>query len=161
MRRLEAEKKAKEKYGDCRLRYKLQSGDDAYWELNQKNYEKMKTALEAVGVWLEVDKGELRLTIYPEGYIRTKERNAGRKKKSFWKREELAEGKYELYRYSDVVCMMQTKKDADIASEIGMPIATFYRHKKTLKESPYYRSLDQNRLRDEEYLESVLGNMIF
>ncbi len=161
MRRWEAEKKAKEKYGDCRLRYKLKPSDDTYWDLNRKNYEKMKEALEAVGVWLEVDEDELKLTIYPERYVRTKDRNAGRRRTSLWKKEELARGKYELYHYSDIVCMMQTKKDADIAAEIGMPIATFYRHKKALKESPYYSSLDRNRLRDKAYLESVVGNMIF
>lgn len=161
MRRWENEKKAQEEYGNCRLRYKLQPGDDTYWELNHKNYEKMKAALEAVGIWLNVEDDELRLTIYPEGYVRTKERNAGRRKKASWKQEELAHGKYEFYQYSDIVCMMQTKKDADIAAEIKMPIATFYRHKKALKESGYYKSLDLNRLRDKEYLGSVTGNMIF
>ena len=70
-------------------------------------------------------------------------------------------GEYELYQYSDIVFMMQTKKDADVAAEIRMPIATFYRHKKAMKESAYYKSLDLNRLRDKEYLESVAGNRMF
>ena len=151
MRRYEAEQKAREEYGDCRLCYKLNTVDDAYWDLNRKNYEKMKEALDAVGIWLDVENGELRLSIYPEGYIRTKDRNAGRRKK----------GKYELYKYSDIVLMMQTMKDQELADKIGMPIATFYRHKKALRESEYYQSLDLNRLREKEYLESVSGNFSF
>lgn len=161
MSRFENEQKAREEYGNCRLRYKLQPGDDTCWELNRKNYEKMKEALAAVGVWFDVEEDELRLTIYPEGYIRAKERNAGRRKAAAWKQEKLDMGEYELYQYSDIVFMMQTKKDADVAAEIRMPIATFYRHKKAMKESAYYKSLDLNRLRDKEYLESVAGNRMF
>ena len=161
MGRYEAESKAKEEYGGCRLHYKLDMSDDLYWDLNNKNYEKMRDALEAVGILLDVDDGELRLSIQPESYIRTKERNAGRRKKVVWNQEAKAKGKYELCKYSDIVLLMQTMKDQDLADKIGMPIATFYRHKKTLRESVYYQSLDLNRLREKEYLESVPGNKIF
>lgn len=161
MRRYEAEQKAREEYGDCRLCYKLNTVDDAYWDLNRKNYEKMKEALDAVGIWLDVENGELRLSIYPEGYIRTKDRNAGRRKKAAWNQEARKKGKYELYKYSDIVLMMQTMKDQELADKIGMPIATLYRHKKALRESEYYQSLDLNRLREKEYLESVSGNFSF
>ena len=57
--------------------------------------------------------------------------------------------------------MMQTMKDQEIANKIGMPIATYYRHKKTLKDSYYFKSLDLNKLQDKEYLESVSDNLIF
>ena len=129
--------------------------------MNAQNFEKMKEALAAVGIRLNVEEGELSLSIYPEGYIRTKDRNAGRRKKSVWNQEECKKGKYELYKYSDIVLMMQTMKDQELADKIGMPIATFYRHKRVLRESEYYNSLDLNRLRDKEYLDGVTGNYSF
>lgn len=160
MTRYEVEQKAKEEYGNCRLCYKVVS--EGYAEKsNAENLKKMKEALEAVGVWLDVEDGELRLSIYPEGYVRTKDRNAGRRKKAAWNQEAQKKGKYELYKYSDIVFMMQTMKDQELADKIEMPIATFYRHKKALRESQYYQSLDLNRLREKEYLESVPGNFSF
>lgn len=161
MSKYDSKKRAREEYGNCRLHYKLQPGDDSYWELNRKNYEKMKKALEAVGVCLDVKDDELRLSIYPEGYIRTKDRNAGRRQKAAWNKEEYAKGNYELYKYADIVFMMQTMKDQEVADKIGMPIATYYRHKKTMKDSSYFKSLDLNRLRDKEYLDGVAGNYCF
>ena len=160
MTRYEAEKKAKKEYGNCRLHYKIVSEEYAA-ESNAENLEKMKEALEAVGIWLNVEDGSLSLSIYPEGYIRTKDRNAGRRKAAAWNQDAKKKGKYELYKYSDIVLLMQTMKDQDLANKIGMPIATFYRHKKSLKDSDYYQSLDLNRLREKEYLESVSGNFSF
>lgn len=160
MRRYEAEKKAKEEYGDCRLCYKIIS-EGYYVAQNEKNLEKMKEALSAVGILLNVEDGNLSLSIYPEGYIRTKERNAGRRKKTAWNKEEKSKGIYKFYKYSDIVFMMQSMKDQEIATKIGMPIATYYRHKKTMKESNYYKSLDLNKLGDKEYLESVQENYGF
>ena len=160
MTRYTAEEKAKKEYGNCRLYYKIIS-EEYFAEQNKKNFEKMKEALDAVGVWLDISDGELSLSIYPEKYIRTKERNAGRRKKIVWNEEARKKGKYETYKYSDIVFMMQTMKDKEIANKIGMPIATYYRHKKTLKESYYFNSLDLNKLQDKEYLESVSDNLIF
>lgn len=159
MRKYQAEKKAKSEYGECRLCYKVSDG--CCKKQNKENLEKMKEALKAVGVYLDVENGELRLWIYPEGYIRTKERHAGRRKNIAWKQKEYGKGNYESYKYSDIVRMMQSMKDQDLADEIGMPIATFYRHKKALKESDYYKSLDLNRLDEKKYLESVPGNYSF
>lgn len=160
MDRYEAEQKAKKEYGNCQLHYKVVSEGYAA-DMNAQNFEKMKEALAAVGIRLNVEEGELSLSIYPEGYIRTKDRNAGRRKKSVWNQEECKKGKYELYKYSDIVLMMQTMKDQELADKIGMPIATFYRHKRVLRESEYYNSLDLNRLRDKEYLDGVPGNYSF
>ena len=160
MTRYKAEQKAKKEYGNCRLFYKIIS-EEYFAEQNKKNFEKMKEALDAVGVMLKIDNGELTLAIYPEKYIRTKERNAGRRKKIVWNEESRKKGKYETYKYSDIVFMMQTMMDKEIANKIGMPIATYYRHKKTLKESYYFNSLDLNKLQDKEYLESVSDNLIF
>lgn len=160
MARYEERQKAKDNLNKYRLYYKITSEGYAA-ETNEMYLEKMKEALDAVGVWLDVKDGELYLSIYPEKYIRAKDRNAGRRKKYAWNPEQLEQGRYECYKYSDIVFMMQTMKDQEIAEKIGMPIATFYRHKKDLKNSSYFQSLDLNRLRDKEYLDSVMGNYGF
>ena len=147
-----------EKYKDCKLIYKLDTNDKSHSTLNEKNYEKMREALEAVGIWMDIENGELFLTIYPEGYMRAKNRNAGRSRKYAAKRDEKS---YDFYRYSDIVYMLNCKKDQEIADEIGMPIATYYRHKKTMKESLYYKSLDQEQMNNYEYLKHAEGDRIF
>lgn len=161
MNNYDSEKKARNEYSDCRLHYKLQSDVDTAFSSTGKNYEKMRAALEAVGVWLDVDGDDLYLSIYPERYIRVKDRNAGRRQKLVWNKDEYEKGIYESYKYADIVFMMQTMKDQEVADTIGMPIATYYRHKKSLRESAYFKSLDLNRLRDKEYLDGVEGNYCF
>ena len=161
MNSYEAEQKIEEEYRDCRLVYDLNEQSDFYWESNRKNYEKMRDALDAVGVLLEVADGKLSLSIYAPDYYKTTTRKAGRRAKVAWIKEELEKGNYELYKYSDIVYMSQTLKDQEIADKIGMPIATYYRHKKKMKESDYYKSLDLNRLRDKEYLDNVPWNLTF
>ena len=157
MRRYEAEQKAQDEYGNLRLKYEVK--DVPYYaEINQERYQKMVEALDAVGVWFSVEDGILSLSIYPEDYIRTKERNAGRRKTAAFAK---VEGTYAIYKYSDIVFMMQTMTDQQIADKIDMKIATYYRHKKSMKESSYYKALDLNRLRDKEYLETVAGNYGF
>ena len=131
MRSYEATEKARKEYGDVRLGYEVK--DLPYYN-NEENYQKMVDALEAVGVWLNVDDGKLTLSIYPEGYARYKDRNAGRREVVALKKNA---GKFEMYRYSDIVYLMQIKTDQQVADEIGMKIATYYRHKKKLKESSY------------------------
>ena len=145
-------------YDECRLLYNVT--EEAYArKSNRENYEKMKEALEAVGVYLSIEDGKLYLSITSGNYRVVTTRKAGRKKKAAFISKELSG--FEVYKYADIVYMMQTMKDADIAEKIGMPIATFYRHKKEMKKSVYYKSLDLNRLRDKEYLDSVDWNWVF
>ena len=158
MRNYSVNKKTLEKYNNCRLRYQLSDEEDPYWDLNRRNYEKIKEVLDSIGIWFEVEGNELSIGILPEKYIEKKERNAGRSQKVIIKKESNSS---DYYRYSDIVYLMQAKKDQDIADEIGVAIATYYRHKKAMKESLYYKSLDLNRLNDKEYLESVAGNFGF
>ena len=158
MRSYSVNKKTLEKYNDCRLRYQLSDEEDPYWDLNRRNYKRIKEVLESVGIWFEVEGNELSIGISPEKYIEKKERNAGRSQKVIMKKESDSS---DYYRYSDIVYLMQKKKDQDVADEIGVGIATYYRHKKAMKESLYYKSLDLNRLNDKDYLESVSGNFGF
>lgn len=154
MNEYESNKKAREEYGDCRLNFKIDTTDKTFQKMNLKNLEQMQQLLYDVGVHLDVTGGEVRISISPEKYNRKKGRYAGR-------RRSYAKSETGYYKYSDIVYMMQTMKDQDIANEIGMPIATYRRHKKVLKESAYYNSLDLNRLVDKEYLRQHEGNLSF
>lgn len=71
-----------------------------------------------------------------------------------------------MYRESVIILILflhevQSMRDQDIASEIGMAIATYRRHKKVMKESAYYHTLDLNRLNDKDYLDQHEGNYSF
>ena len=67
-----------EKYSDCMLIYKI-SENKPYGEINKKNYDKMKKALNAAGFFLDVENGVLKLQISQYGYERKQKRNADRK----------------------------------------------------------------------------------
>ena len=68
---------------------------------------------------------------------------------------------YLVYKYSDVIYRLCHKSNDTVAKEIGMKIATFYRHKKIMMESNYYKSLDKKKFEDLHYLKSVDGDRIF
>ena len=129
----------------------------------------LKRMLLDVGVSLYFVEKDLYIDIMPEFYNRVRSRNAGRKKKRSYTGDTetvttLSGGSFEshvYYRYSDIVLMMQTLRDKELADKIGMKISTYYRHKKAMKESSYYKSLDPDRLRDSEYLKSVKGDFAF
>lgn len=155
MRKYTITEAKREKYKNCYLIYKL-ADDVSVINSDKKNYEDMQKALEAVGVNFEIKDDELHIFIFPDKYVRVKERNSGRSRKIARKNDS-----DNYYKYSDIVFMMQTMQDREIAERISMPIATYKRHKKTMKESNYYNSLDLNRLNDEVYLQAQPGNHIF
>ena len=167
--------KAREKYGGVSLTYYLanEKDEDAAFlaELtaqNKKNLPLIEEALQKAGIYLFVEelssfggRGYIYISLSPELYVENQTRNAGRRRKYSVKNKDYKNKNIEFFKYSDVVFMLQTMKDQEVADAINMPIATFYRHKKGLKESEYYNSLDLNRLKDKEYLESVEGNDFF
>ena len=125
-------------------------------------YQQMKKALCDVGVYFNVDDhGYLNLSIMEETYNRNKKRNAGRKKTYAINTDSTIDYNLDFYQYSDIVYMMQTMTDKQIYEKIGMKAATYYRHKKILKESKYYTALDKNKLLDKEYLNSLKYNYVF
>lgn len=142
-------------FDDIRLRYNI-SKDELDDAVRQKNFENLKKLFEEVGVYMDIKGGNLLLSVYPAEYLRKRCRGAGRRKTVAWKRSGI-----EAYRFSDVVHMMSDKKDRQIISILEMPQATYYRHKKNLYLSDYYRKLDHERLTDIDYLKSVEGDMIF
>lgn len=97
----------------------------------------------------------------PEYHLERNTRNAGRRKTFALQKNQDGESLSEFYKYSDVVYMMQSKKDDEIMEILGMAAATYYRHKKTMKESEYYKNLEQSKLADQDYLKSVEGDYIF
>ena len=152
-----ARDKARKEYKDCRLCYKLLSNDSTFADLNAENIEKMQKVLKSIGVSLIVTGTELDLVLDPDEFAAKQHRNAGRRAKIKWKKD-VTEGSY---KYSDIVYMMQFMTDKEISEKIEMPIATYYRHKKEMKESYYFNSLDLNRLKDKEYLDDHESNISF
>ncbi|WP_298493535.1 hypothetical protein [uncultured Lactobacillus sp.] len=132
-----------------------------YKQQNSQNYEQVKKLLEEVGVMLRVENGELTLSVVQEHYDIVKKRNAGRHRNILFHQEGDQKDYTKRYDYADIVFMMQTMTDKEICESTGIPQATFYRHKKIMKESKYYKSLNMNRLKDLEYLQSVNGNVPF
>lgn len=154
MDKFNANRNAEKKYDNLFLRYDLNSNQE-FEKVNNANLDKVQNALKDVGVFLDVKDNVLRLSINSISYNSNKTRYAGRRKKVFRNDNE------GYYKYSDVVYMMQSMKDNDIADTIGIPIATYRRHKKEMLESEYYQTLDKNKLHDKEYLDTHEGNYNF
>lgn len=160
MNYFEREQKEKE-YSNLMLRYEVRDVDWAK-KKNKENYETLKTIFNEIGIMLNLEDNKLTIGIHGYQFLRMQNRYTGRRRKVFQKNPEL-DG-YEstnYYRYSDIVYMLKTKKDKEIAEIIGMKIATYYRHKRKMKESDYYKNLDMNRLQDRKYLESLEKNYFF
>ena len=145
------EKKLHEQYNKLYLTYEVTDSD---MKKNAEKLELMKEALAKVGFSLKVDHNMLSLYMNTNTYATTITRNAGRRRTHSRLNDE-------ILRYSDVILMMQTMTDKEISDKIHMKIATYYRHKKNMKESNYFKSLDKNRLDDLKYLKSINGNYMF
>ena len=137
----------------AKLEYRL-SGEKEQSSLNEKNYNTVKDALEAVGVKLSLSEDVLRIEIDPVRYESEKTRRAGRRnvKASFTTNSVMPSGL--RARYSDVIFMLQSMNDIAVMKELGMARATYYRHKKAMLSSGYYKALDKARLDDIDYLKS-------
>lgn len=142
---------------NLRLHYDV-TENELYKEQNRQNYEQIKKLLIDVGIHFNVENGKLYLSVIHDNYNDIKKRNAGRRKKAF---SDGSQKGYECYRYADIVFMLQNMTDKEICEKTGISSSTFYRRKKELKESKYYKSLDKNRLGDMEYLKSVDENLYF
>lgn len=157
MKYYERDKREKE-YENLRLCYEVKDSK-LHKKQNEENFDTVKKLLKEVGVWLDIKDGEMYISIFASQFLRAKNRYAGRRDKICSYHDK--NGKIEFYRYSDIVFMLQTMTDKEIAEKIDMKIATYYRHKKKLKESEYFKSLDLNRLQDKNYLESQERNFAF
>ena len=127
-----------------------------------ESVEKLKEALSHVGIDLEYTKSTLTICVDPQNFVRAYTRKSGPKdKKRTFKTNEIGV-KGETVQYSDVVNMLLDKmKDTEIMAELNMPPATYYRHKKALMNSDYYKSIDWDRVDEDGYLEGLLFNEAF
>ena len=141
----------------CVLRYQI-TEDEFLKDYNATSLNEMVEALDEVGFYLSIEEGKLTIIKDDDKYRSKQTRNAGRRRNIAIKSNKTH---FEAYRYAEIVCMMQIMTDREIAERINMPIATFYRHKKIMKSSSYYKTLDKNKMDDLEYLKSVDGNLMF
>lgn len=112
------------------------------------DYEKMRKALKDVGVNLLVENGKIHLSLDTTEYLQKKRRSAGRPKTRISKADE------SRLTYTDVIIMLQTMTNKEIAAQLGMPINTFYRHRNEMLGKDFVQHLDKNKLTDRAYLES-------
>lgn len=148
----------------------LRYGVKDYPKNDYKTFHEIQKKLEKIGADLYFDNdGFLNLSIGEE-FEKCIKRGAGRRKKivrdsntmeTITVYDGLSYQSEKIWKYSDITLMLQTMTDKQICEKIGMPPTTYYRHKKELKNSSYFKVLDKNRLEDKEYLESIDGNVPF
>lgn len=106
-----------------------------------KAFPEMQELLKDIGICLDYNaQGNLDLIITKD-YYGIKSRNAGRHRR------------VSNVTYADIIYMLnQGMTDKTILQQIGMASATYFRHKKDMVQSDYYRRLDKDRLNDLDYL---------
>lgn len=127
------------------------------------------------GVFLSVSRdGMLNITVDTNWWETTKrknERGAGRKKDLFYitDKEILMDSNeiHEAWTYAYFVYFLQQKTDKELMEYMHTSLyrdpekviapATYYRHKKRVLDSTYYKSLDQSKIDDLEYLKGMPG----
>lgn len=128
---------------------------------NKENLKLMQDALAALGVRLNIKDGEISLRMYTSNFVERKTRGAGRKRTYALKEQENGSYTADAYRFSDVILLIEEKGDKGAQAILGMSESTYFRHKKRMKASEYYAALDQEKMTDQEYLESISGNSYF
>ena len=124
---------------------------------NKEDLQLMQEALETLGVVLKVKDGELSLRMDASKFVEKKTRSAGRKRTYALKGSYTAGACY----FSDVILMIAKNGDKKTQKALEMSESTYFRHKKQMKSSKYYAALDQEKVTDQKYLESVPGNELF
>ena len=148
---------AKKKYEDCCIRFSLKK-EQMWKKQNELHMETIKKALEDVGIVLNVSEDQVSLRVNPYVYAQKNNRFAGPRTKLVYGK---SGDRHIFYSYSDIVYMMETQSDKEIIEQLNISHATFYRHKKVLLNSTYYKSLDPKRKGDLSYLENIPGNLSF
>ena len=128
---------------------------------NKEDLKLMQEALSELGVSLSIKNGEISLMMHTSNFVERKTRGAGRKRTYAFKDQEKGIYTSDAYRFSDVVSLIEEKGDKETQAILGMSESTYFRHKKKMKSSEYYASLNPEKMTDQEYLESVPGNKYF
>ena len=149
-------------------KFKKYLGASARFEIDPKskgpkaeNLEVLKEALEHVGINLKYKGDTLDIEVDSNKYIKACTRYAGPKDKKRKFATNKVGIKGDTVQYSDVIFMLQTMTDKEIMTELNMPYATYYRHKKAMLNSDYYKSLDANVEWTEDYLDTIFFNETF
>ena len=146
------------KYLGTQVSFKL---DPKSKSANQESLEKLTEALAHVGINLRAQNNVVEISIDPDKYLKACTRYAGPKEKKRRFETNNISLKGDVVQYSDVILMMQTMTDKEIMAELNMPHATYYRHKKAMLESDFYYALDQSKIKEEGYLDTILFNEPF
>lgn len=128
---------------------------------NKEDLKLMQEALSELGVSLSVKNGEISLMMHTSNFVKRKTRGAGRKRAYAIKVQEKGIYTSDEYKFSDVVSLIEEKGDKETRAILKMSESTYFRHKKKMKSSEYYAALDQEKVTDQKYLESVPGNECF
>ena len=160
MGRSTSEAKIKKKFDNALVRYDISEREEDI-QKNRESLPKFQEILKKAGIHFIVKDNQLTLYLVPESYTRNQTRYAGVRRHQIEKEKGKAKDEYNVYRYSDIVYMMQSMSDMEIKDTIEMSHATYYRHKKALLESNYWRLLDKERLNDEKYLREQPFNRAF
>lgn len=100
----------------------------------KRQYASVFEKLEHIGVTISLTKkSEVQLTFSEDRYNSIVLRGAGRKKTEFMTEQG------EKIKCIDVWLMLKTMPDYEIIEKIGMKKATYYRHKKAMFESDWYK----------------------
>ena len=143
------------KYIGAKLEYTLSDEQDKYSiQANDKNLELIKDALDRAGIILNISDEKLSIEVDPKKYVSSSIRNAGPKDKRIRFNSNKYGCKGDIIKYSDMVFLMQTMSDKDIMAELEIPYATYYRHKKVMLASDYYKELDFKEEHEEDYYKS-------
>jgi hypothetical protein len=159
MSRTTSEAKIKKMFNNAMLVYEVSEKEENKVK-NEVSLPKFQEILKKAGIYLDISSGEMKLYLKPEEYVRNQTRYAGVRNRNKDKLQGLHSDE-NTYRYSDIVFMMTYMKDKDIMDMLDMSKATYYRHKKTLLESNYYKLLNENKLSDPNYLKSQPFNLPF
>lgn len=146
------------KYLGTRVSFKL---DQKSQNVNPEALKKLTEALDHVGIDLRTNNNSLEIEIDSDKYLKACTRYAGPKEKKRRFETNNVGLKGDVAQYSDIITMMQTMTDKEIMTELNMPYATYYRHKKAMMESEYYKSLDLSKIKEEGYLDTIFFDEAF
>jgi len=159
MGKSKSEEKIRKRFQNALLKYNITENEEDK-KKNKESLIKFQDILLKSGIHLDISDDKLIIYMNVEDYTRNQTRYAGIKKEERLKEEGILSDS-NFYHYSDIILMLEKMKDDEIMEEIGMKRATYYRHKKSMYESNYWRLIDKSKLSDEKYLKEQPFNLVF
>ena len=160
MSKTERRNAVKEKLKNAAIMLELAKEVDEMPRENQERFKLVKETLSELGVFFEVERKTLFISINPEVYAGLTRKTAGRRTKTVRIDGKDSHGDG-LCRYSDVLNMLTKMSDSEVREKLGMSQSTYFRHKKKMLEKELVRSIDRHILKDLELLKEALGREDF